>query len=98
MIPEVRNIYPLTVTVDRYSGAYSKGKWLAFALDPEDIPKDPFGDDCVVMEFWCGDEKDKYLIGKGETIEKAIADLDAKHIEKHHVPNERFCPKCGEKL
>lgn len=33
-------LYPLTIIKDRYSGVYSGGKWLAFNLDPEEIPMD----------------------------------------------------------
>lgn len=43
-------VYPLTVVADRYSGAYSGGKWTAWNLYPWDVPGGIFGDDCGCSE------------------------------------------------
>ena len=70
-----KDIYPLTIIRDRYNGAYSKGKYLAFNLDYYDIPREIDGDDVECFDFWCFFEPNKYIIGKGNTIKKALENL-----------------------
>lgn len=69
-------IYPLVLVDDRYSGAYSKGEWLAFNVLPENIPYEIFDDDITCCAFWSRNED--AAIGKGATPEEAIADLRTK--------------------
>lgn len=67
-----QDIYPLTIIADRYTGAYSGGEYLAFNLDFYEIPEDVNGDDCACNDFW---GKNKIPVGKGYTIEEALANL-----------------------
>lgn len=68
-------IYPLTITCDRYTGAYSGGKYTAWNLDPEEIPIDINGEDEVCCNFWGTNKEDKYVIGIGNTVSEALTDL-----------------------
>jgi hypothetical protein len=72
-----RPVYPLTVVYDRYSGAYSGGKWTAWNLYPWEVPGGIYGDDCGCSDFWSWDF-DEYCIGIGNTPEEAIMDLKTK--------------------
>lgn len=65
-------IYPLTVIPDRYGGAYSEGGYLAFNLDPNEVPEDVYGDDTACMMFWC---RNSLPVGKGQTPYEAIKNL-----------------------
>lgn len=65
-------IYPLTITKDRYVGTYSHGEYLAWKLDIWEVPRDPFEDDVACMMFW---EMNKIPVGRGETPEAAVSDL-----------------------
>lgn len=75
-------IYPLTITMDRYGGTYSKGKYLAWRLDAWEVPQEPFMDDVTCMKFW---ETYKGIVGLGDTPETAVNHLEwrfkAKAIE-----------------
>lgn len=66
------SIYPLTVTLDRYSGVYSGGEFIAWPLEVGDVPKAPFDSDVECMAFWYSDH---VMCGVGNTPEAAIADL-----------------------
>ena len=69
-------IYPLTIVTDRYSGTYSKGKYLAFNNYVEHIPSAVGGGDMEEEEFWKNEENyGQYKIGKGETPNDAYCDL-----------------------
>ena len=68
-----KEIYPLTIISDRYGGIYSKGKYLAFNLEYDEIPSSINGDDVDCHSFWI--ENEDYLVGKGNCIDKAIEDL-----------------------
>jgi len=69
-------IYPLTVVKDRYNGEYSDAKYLAFNLSPWDVPCDIAEDDTDTEFFWGGSgAHDTYNIGKGNSPESAILDL-----------------------
>jgi hypothetical protein len=68
-------IYPLTIVRDRYTGSYSGGKYTAWNLDAEEIPTDINADDVSCFNFWWTDKADEYIIGKGNTVSEALADL-----------------------
>lgn len=72
------DIYPLVIICDRYTGAYSGGKYTAWNHDLEDIPPEIDGDDVDCRNFWWGGEADKYNVGKGSTIAEAVMDLARK--------------------
>lgn len=74
---EIKDIHPLTIINDRYGGCYSGGKFLAFKLEPWDVPKGVDGGDIECATFWDEDAKE-YAIGKGDTIHEAINDLASK--------------------
>lgn len=65
-------IYPLTITMDRYGGSYSRGEYLAWRLDAREVPEEPFMDDVTCEQFW-----DTYQgpVGIGDTPELAVDDL-----------------------
>ena len=78
------NIYTVTIVSDRFDGAYSKVKWLAFHLEPCTVAIHPTqGGDDKQMEFWYPkEEPDMVLpeekrknIGQGNTPDGAYADL-----------------------
>ena len=72
------DMYPLTITKDRYSGTYSGGEWLAFPLESSGVPKEIDGDDIECMAFW---DAYKGIVGKGDSMEEAIQSL-RDNIEK----------------
>lgn len=65
-------IYPLTITADRYTGAYSGGNFIAWNLDADEVPEEIYSDDCGCYEFWRDNE---IICGKGRTVSEALADL-----------------------
>jgi len=67
--------YPLTIVNDRYSGAYSGAEYLAFNLSYDEIPDYIGGCDMDEMQFWDFGEHEKYIIGKGNTVQEAYSDL-----------------------
>ena len=66
-------IYPLTITADRYGGAYSGGNFTAWNLEPCEVPKEPFKSDVVCNTFWHSNKN--IICGKGDTPEEAAANL-----------------------
>ena len=81
-------IYPCTIVQDRYGGTYSRAAWLAFNVDPEYVPEEVGGGDSEEMEFWDGiEEKDEWIIGKGNTPNEAVLDLREK-LKKELLPKE----------
>ena len=66
------NIYPLTIILDRYSGTYSGGIYLAFNLEYDEIPLNLNGDDLSCMHAW---QSINIPVGRGATIIEAINDL-----------------------
>ena len=74
---DVDSIYPLTVTMDRYTGSYSGGKWTAWNLEPSEIPVEVFEDDVSCGNFWFLNEG-RIKVGMGETPNEAIEDLRRK--------------------
>lgn len=81
--------YPLTVVMDRYSGAYSSGYFTAWNRYSQEIPSHIDGSDGAAMVFWDNYHKkeetleDGYqMVGFGETADAAIKDLITKQIRK----------------
>ena len=73
-VPKERpcDIYPVTIVMDRYEGAASGGKYLAFDCDPWDVPSAIEDADAVADQFW---ETTTNTIGRGETPQEALNDL-----------------------
>ena len=65
-------IYPLTITRDRYCGAYSGGYFTAWNMDYYEIPTEPEEDDVSCMMFWYTTD---IVVGRGETPQEAVDDL-----------------------
>lgn len=78
----MRDVYPVTIICDRYGGTYSGAEWLAFNLDPEDVPKDVAGDDVECMMFWEQHRQDALSVGRGTTPDEALQDLYRKIPEE----------------
>ncbi len=83
-----RNGYPIAIVQDRYTGVYSKGRWVAIAAadDPNkggDLVcglgnhklVSPWGNDVECMEFW-DDPPD--FVAVGDTPDSALSALKAK--------------------
>lgn len=79
-LAKTRSLYPLTITLDRYTGAYSGGKWTAWNCEPGEIPEGPFADDVGCASFWADN---RTPVGIGESPEAAIADLNRKIEEEN---------------
>lgn len=83
-----RHIHPVTIVEDRYSGAYSGGKWLA--INGADVLENgcyriirileqgPHGDDSDAAEFWSASP---HWIAAGNTPDDALKNLMAKLAE-----------------
>jgi hypothetical protein len=73
------DIYPLTIVMDRYSGTYSGGRYVAWNCQPDMVPLDGQEDDITAAEFWSGQEGyetvDIPAYAVGDTIEDAIRNL-----------------------
>lgn len=70
----VIDIYPITIICDRYSGSFSGGKFTAWNLDYDCIPSAVNGGDIEHSTFFL-DDRDDYVIGIGNTPNKALKDL-----------------------
>ena len=46
------DIYPLTITKDRYTGVYSGGEWTAWYCDADMVPHEIASDDVTCCDFW----------------------------------------------
>lgn len=68
-------LYPVTIIMDRYSGTYSGGEWLAFNIGEDEIPYAVGSSDPDEMDFWWGSAHKEYTIGKGDTPNDALKDL-----------------------
>lgn len=64
--------YPLTIISDRYNGGYSKGKYIAFPLEPWEINWAVNRNDIECMNYW-----NDYtgIVGKGDTPNEATFNL-----------------------
>ena len=72
-------IYPVTITTDRYNGAYSGGRWLAWNLYETELPESPYDQDIPCREFW---STFVGVVGIGNTPNDAYEDLKNKLQEK----------------
>lgn len=71
------NIYPLTMIMDRYNGAYSNAKYTAWNLDSDDIPDGPNSEDIECLHFWEEIKRERTIcVGRGETPNDALLDLN----------------------
>ena len=71
LLPELE-IYPLVIICDRYTGAYSGGKYTAWNKYLEYIPDEIEADDTTCSYYWNGC---KEIVGKGDTPNEALTDL-----------------------
>ena len=65
-------IYPLTIILDRYCGAYSGGCFTAWNMDYYEIPTEPEEDDVSCMMFWSTTD---IVVGRGKMPQEAVDDL-----------------------
>ena len=79
MFKNNKEIYPLTIFKDRYSGTYSNGKWIACNMDPNEVPEEIYGSDVEAAEFWSdvstGKHRKSKFIAVGDTKKEAITNL-----------------------
>lgn len=75
-----KELYPVTIIMDRYNGTYSGASWLAFNLDYNEIPDAVCGSDIDCLNFWQYEGKDM-VVGKGASVEEAYEDLNKKVME-----------------
>ena len=80
--------YPVTLAKDPFTGVYSGGQWIAFALDPCEVPEQPFQGDVTAAAYWgSGDvlrgdvrpedqPRNPRFVGRGGSPEAALSDLD----------------------
>ena len=73
-------IYPIVITLDRYSGCYSGATFTAWNEDK--VPEGADADDVTCMEFWADMDKQEKLVGKGETPDDAYLNLCIKYKAK----------------
>ncbi len=66
------NPYPVTICKARYGGVYEPGAWLAFNLQPQDIPEDAFGEDADCVDWW---NRNTDGVGSGATPAEALESL-----------------------
>ena len=70
------NLYPVTIVTDKFEGEYSGARYLAFALEPQHIPKHINGSPQEAAQFWQQLEMRRHLhIGKGLMPDLALQDL-----------------------
>ena len=78
---DCNDIYPLVIIKDRYTGVYSNGKYTAWNMFFEDIPKEIDEDDVTCHNFW---HSYNGIVGLGETPSGAIEDLRKKlNVERN---------------
>lgn len=74
---EIELSYQRTIVKSRYGGIYEGEPWLAFPLEPHEIPLDAFGSDLECSEFWQSNPLVQY-VGKGWSAQSALFDLNSK--------------------
>lgn len=72
-----KNLYPLTIVMDRYTGVYSGGIFTAWNLDPDEVPEEICWDDGTVLQFFADirNGKRNIVYGIGATPDEAAMDL-----------------------
>ena len=80
-----KRIYPLTVVMDRYNGTYSGGKWVAFNLEPDEVPEDAQGDDVACCVFY---SENRVRHGVGGSVYEAIIDLYTRMSDEELLPEK----------
>ncbi len=70
-----KDLYPVTITCDRYDGTYSHAKWVAFHCHPDDVPAAIYGSDEECANFW---HAPTIPVGRGNTPEGAVRNLEHK--------------------
>lgn len=85
-----RDIYPLTIVKDRYTGVYSGGLYTAWNLDPDEVPIEICCGDSECMSFWMNND---ILVGIGNTMQDAANDLERKleSIPKKESRQDNLC-------
>ena len=78
MIEYSAECYPLTIVMDRYTGTYSGGKFLAFNLDFDEIPEEVNGGDVTCANFFYSTD---IVYGRGDTPNEAYEDLQRRLSE-----------------
>jgi hypothetical protein len=74
-----RELFPVTIVMARYRGTYEGDRWLAFPIGAEDLSDSDYAaEDIECMLFFEEGEDRKLAIGRGETPDKAMADLRAR--------------------
>lgn len=84
----MKEIYPLTIVRDRYTGAYSGGEFIAWPMEYFQIPEDPQADDTACMLFWIWAEGNSIPYGRGKTPEEALRDLQERLPEDWNYYDE----------
>lgn len=72
-----KDIYPVTVICDRYTGTYSGALWTAWNLDFWEVPREVEGDDSDCWNFWGSHTQKAYPVGRGNSPQEAFDDLCA---------------------
>ena len=72
-----KNLYPLTIVMDRYSGVYSGGIFTAWKLDPDEVPEEICAGDNSASDFFddIRYKRRDFIYGIGETPDEAAMDL-----------------------
>ena len=78
----IDTVYPLTIKADRYSGAYSGGKYTAWPCGEEDIPDGVFMDDVTCAHEWGVIKSERQHVGIGCTPSVALVDL---FLKQHFI-------------
>jgi len=83
--------WPCTIVMDRYSGVYSGGSWIAWNQSPAQIEAEggrldgQFADDTSCAEFWGARDRspdDFPSCGKGATPQDAYEGMVASLVER----------------
>lgn len=72
-----RELYHLTITMDRYNGVYSGGTFTAWNLDPDEVPWEIAGGDDTAMTIFekINSGMRNLTYGVGRTPDEAAIDL-----------------------
>lgn len=76
-------IYPLTIIIDRYSGAYSGGPYTAWNCGADEVPCGISGDDGLCFDTWLDLREREHAdhkpyFGVGPTVYEAVRCLYSK--------------------